>query len=68
MAGKVLKVNKMRKINNSVIMNKSADNPATTLTRDRYGQGKKTVETRILHFLNDKNNVSLRFKILKDLE
>ena len=36
MAGKVLKMNNMHKINNSTIMNRSAENPATTHTRDRY--------------------------------
>ena len=35
MAGKVLKMNNMRKINNSAIMNKSAENPATTNTYNR---------------------------------
>ena len=45
MAGKVLKMNNMRKINNNVIINKSAGNPATAhiLVRcvprkDRYKQ------------------------------
>ncbi len=36
MASKVLKMNNMRKINNSAIMNKSAENPATTYTHNRY--------------------------------
>ena len=36
MAGKVLKMNKMRNINNSVIMKVSVENPATTHTRNRY--------------------------------
>ena len=35
MAGKVLKMNNMNKFNKSAIMNKSADNPATTHTRNR---------------------------------
>ncbi len=38
MAGKVLKMNNMNKINNSAIINKSAENPATTYTLDRYLQ------------------------------
>ncbi len=38
MAGKVLKMNNMRKINNSAIMNKSAVNPATTHTHNRCVQ------------------------------
>ena len=38
MAGKVLKMNNMRKINNSAIMNKSAENPATTHTHNRWAQ------------------------------
>ena len=37
MADKVLKMNNMRKINNSAIMNKSAENPATTHTHNRSG-------------------------------
>jgi len=37
MAGKVLKMNNMSKINNSAIMNKSAENPVTTHTRERCG-------------------------------
>ncbi len=36
MAGKVLKMNKMHKINNSAIMNRSAENSATTHTHNRY--------------------------------
>ena len=36
MAGKELKMNDMRKINNSAIMNESAENPATTYTHNRY--------------------------------
>ena len=36
MAGKVLKMNNMNKINNSAIMNKSAENPATTHTHNRW--------------------------------
>ncbi len=36
MAGKVLKMNNMSKINNSEITNKSAENPATTHTRNRW--------------------------------
>ena len=36
MAGKVLKMNNMRKINNSAIMNKSTVTPATTNTHNRY--------------------------------
>ncbi len=36
MAGKVLKMNNMSKINNSAIMNKSAGNPATTHTHNRW--------------------------------
>ena len=35
MAGEVLKMNNMSKINNSAIMNKSAINPATTHTHNR---------------------------------
>ena len=35
MAGKVLIMNNMRKINNRVTMNKSAENPATTHTHNR---------------------------------
>ncbi len=35
MAGKVLKMNNMNKINNSAIMNKSVDNIATTHTHNR---------------------------------
>ena len=35
MVGKELKMNDMSKINNSAIMNKSAENPATTHTRNR---------------------------------
>jgi len=35
MAGKVLKMNNMNKINNSAIINKSAKNPATTHTHNR---------------------------------
>ena len=35
MAGKVLKMNKMCKINNSTEINKSAENPATTHTHNR---------------------------------
>ncbi len=35
-AGKVLKMNNMRNINNSAIMNKSAENPATTHTHNRW--------------------------------
>ena len=41
MAGKVLKMNKIHKINNSAIMNKSAENPATTHTHNRSVQWKK---------------------------
>jgi len=41
MAGKVLKMNNMRKIDNSAIMNKSAKNPATTYTHNRYLQAEK---------------------------
>ena len=41
MAGKVLKMNNMRNFNNSVIMNKSAENPTTTHTHNRSVQGKK---------------------------
>ena len=37
MAGKVLKMNNMRKIYNGAIMNKSAGNPATTYTYNRSG-------------------------------
>ena len=37
MAGKVLKMNDMSKINNSAIMNISAVNPATTYTHNRCG-------------------------------
>ncbi len=33
MAGKVLKMNNMRKINNSAIMNKSAENPALRIAK-----------------------------------
>ena len=32
----------MNKINNGAIMNKSAENPATTHTHNRYKQAKKT--------------------------
>ena len=35
MAGKVLKMNNIHKINNGAIMNKSAENPATTHTHNR---------------------------------
>ena len=38
MAGKVLKMNNMDKINNSAIMNKIAGNPATTHTHNRWQQ------------------------------
>ena len=38
MAGKVLKMNNMSKINNSAIMNKSVENPATTHTHNRWAQ------------------------------
>ncbi len=37
MAGKVLKMNNMRNINNSAIMNKRAENPATIFTHKRFG-------------------------------
>ncbi len=37
MAGKVLKMNNMSKINKSAIMNKSAEIPATTHTHNRSG-------------------------------
>ncbi len=39
-------MNKMSKIINSAIMNKSAENPATTHTRDRYTQFKKYFSKR----------------------
>ncbi len=41
MAGKVLKINNISKINNSAIMNKSAENPATTHILSRCKQFKK---------------------------
>ena len=41
MAGKVLKMNNISKINNSAIMNKSAEKPATTHTRNRCEAIKK---------------------------
>ncbi len=43
MAGKVLNMNNMRKINNSAIMNKSAENSATTHTRNRWQQAMKSI-------------------------
>ena len=48
MSGKVLKMNNMRKINNSVIMNKSAGNPATTYTHNRCAQCKKDTKEEII--------------------
>ncbi len=36
MASNVLKVNNMREINNSAIVNKSAENSATTHTHNRW--------------------------------
>ena len=47
MAGKVLKMNYMNKINNSAIMNKGAGNPATTHTRNRCGTLKQDNRNRI---------------------
>ena len=41
MAGVVQKMNNMRNINNSAIMNKSAENPATTHTHNRCGSYRK---------------------------
>ncbi len=38
MAGKVLNMNEIHKINDSAKMNKSAENPATAHTLDRYPQ------------------------------
>ncbi len=38
MADKVLKMNDMSKINNSAIMNKIAENPATTHTLNRCAE------------------------------
>ena len=38
MAVIVLNMNIMHKINNSAVMDKSAENPATTYTLDRYLQ------------------------------
>ena len=44
MADKMLKLNNMRKINNSAIMNKSAENTATTHTHNRSLQSKEKIE------------------------
>ena len=52
MAGKVLKMNNMNKINNSTIMNKSAENPATTHTYNRYGQLDEETKNDKSHRLN----------------
>ena len=41
MAGKLLKMNDMSKINNSAKMNKSAGNPATTHTHNRWASCQK---------------------------
>ena len=41
MAGQSAKMKNMSKINNGAIMNKSAENPATIHTHNRYGQAKK---------------------------
>ncbi len=44
MAGKVLKMNNMSKINNNAIMKVSAENPATTYTRNRYAQNQRYIQ------------------------
>ena len=56
MADKVLKMNNMDKTNNSAIMNKSAENPATTHTHSRSG----TFATSFISAWNHKNPAGLR--------
>ncbi len=51
MAGNLLNMNNMRKLNNSAIMNKSAENPATTHTHNRSG----TFFTTFISAINREN-------------
>ncbi len=44
MAGKVLKMDNMAIVNNSAIINKCAENPATTHTHNRYAPVKTAKE------------------------